>query len=526
MSETGIIWGVMPFAGAIIRVGIGAIADKVQRHKAILIACSIASGVAHCFLLFVPHATLPGVPLQLQCGDQGTYIELCMSRTASNVSESPISILKSNSPYMLQQQGSSHMPPISFNRTDCFLVCSSSSADGIDSRICLEQIIDAVGQSVSPSRCVLLGSSEDDLSANSVMQLDLELKQLMHSAGENSSGESQRLYLSSYMVNGSVYMSMTCQIPRVLTCETKCPTLTEAHSCGARKAAAEDNAFGRTFWIFSMIFLVGQIAFAPIFSLIDAITYDFLGDERNKWGKQRLWGTVGHGLFALSSGFLMDFFSRGENKTDYTAAFVIFAVVEFLSAIMTSLYRVSDGVRVSRPAFKNMPALLKRPEVALLLLVVVVFGMYTGLIETFLFIHLKTMGQPPQLLFGLAMVTNCVPQIIMFFFSGTIIKKLGHVNCLCLSCAAFAIRMSAYSILPSPWLVLIIEPLHSVTFGLFYATTSAYGSLITPKGLHGTIQGIIGSLYFGIGKWCENFILIKRLVANSAQARRRCTSHT
>lgn len=498
MSETGIIWGVMPFFGAIIRVVVGAIADKVQRHKGILVACSIVSGVVHCFLLFVPHATVSSVAVQLHCGDRGAFFESCAPNAVSNMSDEPVASAKIQGQYFSGEQGLSHKQ-IAFNISDCFLECYSPT--GSDVRICLQEDSDAASPSVPPSRCLVLHSSEDE-HGSSAMKLDLELRQLGYYNVENSSSvvESRRVYLSSYLVNGSRYTSMTCQTPNVLLCKLKCPTLTETRTCSMKELDGNADAFGRTFWIFSMIFLVGQIAFAPIFSLIDAITYDFLGDERQKWGKQRLWGTVGLGIFALASGFLMDLFTGGEGKTDYTVAFVIFAVVEFLSAFMTSLYHVSDDVTCSRPAFKDMPALLKRPDVALLLLVVVVFGMYTGLIETFLFIHLKEMGQPPQLLLGLAIVSNCVPQVVMFFFSGAVVKKIGHFNCLCVSCAAFAVRMCAYSVLSNPWMVLLIEPLHSITFGLFYAATSAYGSLITPKGLHGTIQGIIGSLYFGIGR--------------------------
>ena len=488
MAETGIIWGVMPFAGAIIRVGIGAFADKLQRHKSVLIFCSIASGVVHCFLLFVPHAPVPVLSVQLHFGISGTYIDSCPRIT---IFDSPLSY--SNGTSDLSEELDVLHSQLMFNTSDCFLQCTSPS--GSDVRVCLQQT--DVQQDMLHSGCLLLGNKSER-----EYDLDLEVKQFVYHVDKsnNTLVESHQLYLSSYLVNDSTYASMTCQKPVELTCKGKCHTITDTHACSSQKAAAHDTSFGRTFWIFSMIFFVGQVAFAPIFSLIDAITYDFLGAERHKWGKQRLWGTIGHGVFALSSGFLMDLFSRGELKTDFTVAFVIFAIAEFLSAGMTSLYRVSDAVRCSHPAFKDIPTLLKRPDVLLLLVVVVIFGMYTGLIETFLFIHLETLGQPPLTLFGLSIVANCVPQMVMFFFSGTVIEKIGHVNCVCLACAAFAVRMSAYSILRSPWMVLFVEPLHAITFGLFYATVSAYGSLITPKGLHGTIQGIIGSLYFGIGK--------------------------
>ena len=33
-----------------------------------------------------------------------------------------------------------------------------------------------------------------------------------------------------------------------------------------------------------------------------------------------------------------------------------------------------------------------------------------------------------------------------------------------------------------------------------YATASAYGSLVTPPGMHGTIQGLIVGLHYGFGE--------------------------
>ena len=56
-SESAQIYGIIPFLSAIIRVAIGALADKLRAHKAMLIIFCVATGAIFLSLMFVP-----GVP--------------------------------------------------------------------------------------------------------------------------------------------------------------------------------------------------------------------------------------------------------------------------------------------------------------------------------------------------------------------------------------------------------------------------------------------------------------------------------
>ena len=81
-----------------------------------------------------------------------------------------------------------------------------------------------------------------------------------------------------------------------------------------------------------------------------------------------------------------------------------------------------------------------------------------------------------------------------------IITKVGEHMCLYAACFAYACRFLGYSFLRNPWFVLLIEPLHGVSYGIMYGAASAYGSRMTPKGMHGTMQAILTTLHFGLGK--------------------------
>lgn len=261
-------------------------------------------------------------------------------------------------------------------------------------------------------------------------------------------------------------------------------------------AATEYN---KTFWVFFVIFFVCNVFFSPVLSIVDAIAYDMLGDKRGRWGRQRLWGTVGFTLFAITSTFIMDSISKSKETVDYTVSFYIFLFLCTFSTIVTYFLKFSE-VKCGRQMCQNMVSLLKYPKVVTFLLLITCFGIMNAVIEAFLFWYLQDLGST-QIVLGLCVFMNCMPEIVMLLFSGKIIKKIGHVPCFYLTALCYAARFFYYSFMTNAWYVLLIEPLHCVTFGLMYAAASSYASIIAPEGMSATVQGLVGGLQFGFGMY-------------------------
>ena len=479
-SEISIIVGVTSFVGAITRTAVGTLADKLRRHKELFIVCTLATTVIHCFLMLVPAVHKPEASnaVPVYCGTNGSYVELCRGNESSYKDCSQLSVAQMEKQPFTRFKSSRR--DTGFNESKCSLSCVTS---------------DVTRHNITAT---------DEKKATPCLQRNVSVNTITPFRVSSTTNDTfcHRYFLSSVDIAGEVGdVSMTCNKPVVLLCTAKCDLSTSLHfkRCLNSTASLDAVQFGSTFWFYLVIYFVGQNFFSPLFTLIDAIVYNHLGDERRKWGKQRLWGTTGTVLAAVTSGYLMDLFSRGKDNTNYTPAFVLFACMGLLCAVMAALYRGSKNIACSMSSFKDAMVLMKKPNALMLFVVVFVGGMYIGLIEYYLFVHLQTLGHPPKLLFGLCLLLNALPEIFVLFLAGRIVKRLGHVNCMCLACAAFAARMLGYSVLSDPWMVLFIEPLQGLTFGLFYASASTYGSLITPPGLHGTVQGIIGSLHFQIG---------------------------
>lgn len=65
----------------------------------------------------------------------------------------------------------------------------------------------------------------------------------------------------------------------------------------------------------------------------------FSGTHVSLYGKQRLWGSVGWGIFSLLTGTLIDLFSEGAYK-DYTIAFILMFVFMCGDVIVSAFIKV------------------------------------------------------------------------------------------------------------------------------------------------------------------------------------------
>lgn len=69
--------------------------------------------------------------------------------------------------------------------------------------------------------------------------------------------------------------------------------------------------------------------------------YIFLGEDKHKYGQQRVWGAIGWGAISLLSGLCVDYYSKGLINKDYTPAFAIAVICLLLDAFVILKIEVS-----------------------------------------------------------------------------------------------------------------------------------------------------------------------------------------
>ena len=407
-TETGIIYGVVPFLSFFTRPLIGAFADKIRHHKAVLIACFLAMGLFYGLLLVTPRQT-----------------------------------------------------------TDCAIQINSIS--------------EHITNRSTPIRCRLFTNDSFNSSNGSSCTITLQCKEFSSILKNRTHAATQTLD-----INSKDGLKLHC-----LQMNGK----NEMYEC-----ILVNEKFGKTFMIFVIIYMFACIPFSSIYSLMDAIAYDILGTKRDLWGRQRLWGTVGFAIFALISSFVMGLRSgdSSNSRVDYSGSFFIFIGLCVISAVVTSRLNVSESLHCKH-LIQNVTSLLRYPEIVAFMMVITFIGIFFAVVQGFVFWYLQDLGST-QLTLGLCLVTNCIAEVIMFAIGGKIIKIIGHAACLYISLFAFALRLLCFSILSNVWQAPIIELTHGLCFGLMYDAATEYASIISPKGMSATVQGVIGGLYFGFGK--------------------------
>ncbi|XP_011259803.1 major facilitator superfamily domain-containing protein 6 isoform X2 [Camponotus floridanus] len=270
------------------------------------------------------------------------------------------------------------------------------------------------------------------------------------------------------------------------------------------------------FHLFLWAAIISWIGMAVVVSIADAICFDLLGYERrNDYGKQKMWGSIGFGIFGISAGWLVDLLSEGQYGKDYTCIFYIMlvAMIADIIIVAVTLKKKNPECSTDEPSlFRELSSVVTEGRVLVFAWWCIGAGMCTAVIWNFLFWYSEDLATNSHVawiktLQGLMTGVQCFLGELPFnFLSGSILKKLGHINVMSLVLLIYAIRFMAYSVVLNPWLFLILELLHGPSFGLCWPTMVSYGDKVTPSGTKATMQGFVGAIFEGIGVASGSFI--------------------
>jgi MFS family permease len=201
------------------------------------------------------------------------------------------------------------------------------------------------------------------------------------------------------------------------------------------------------FAVLAAIMLVMCMAHSSIASIVDTAVLNSLKDS-SSYGAQRVWGAVGFGLATLTAGTVVD------SPLGWRGVFVLFMfcasntvrlVLQFPihsssssstnSTSSTSNDTSSSGDCDSSESKQQKPhvreaiaALLGTPDKVLICATVVLSGVASGIIDTFLFVRLYDLGGRGKIM-GLARFVMCACEVC----SG--IVPISGSNCSALSCS-------------------------------------------------------------------------------------------
>ncbi|XP_063115516.1 major facilitator superfamily domain-containing protein 6 isoform X2 [Cavia porcellus] len=302
------------------------------------------------------------------------------------------------------------------------------------------------------------------------------------------------------------------------------------------------------FLVILVVVIIGEFFSASSVTIVDTVTLQYLGKHRDRYGLQRMWGSLGWGLAMLSVGIGIDYTHievlvhgkgcKPPEYRNYQIVFIVFGVLMTMALIVATQFRFrynhfknSDdkGKEVEIPPvernaspeaseetpsatshsqtfnFWDLIKLLCSVQYGSVLFVAWFMGFGYGFVFTFLYWHLEDLNGTTTL-FGVCSVLSHVSELTAYFFSHKLIELIGHIRVLYIGLACNTARYIYISYLENAWTVLPMEVLQGVTHAAIWAACISYLSAAVPPELRTSAQGILQGLHLGLGRGCGAMI--------------------
>ncbi|MFL5801065.1 MAG: MFS transporter [Roseiflexaceae bacterium] len=239
-----------------------------------------------------------------------------------------------------------------------------------------------------------------------------------------------------------------------------------------------------------LLTLVYAFIAAPIAPLGDHLTLMLLGDQRQRYGEQRIWGAIGFGLSAWATGALSERYGLWWIFVVYMGGMALCALAAFnLGGVATAASAEPSGAGLS--------ILVRRRVWQLFLLSMLLVGASMSAFNSFFPLFLQRLGGG-EALFGFSIAIATLSELPIFFFSARLLRRLGAGGVLVLALSIYILRWVLYSVAWTPELAVAIQALHGLSFSALWVAGVSYAERQAPLGLGATAQGVFSGTLYGL----------------------------
>src|SRR5690349_1830201 len=206
-----------------------------------------------------------------------------------------------------------------------------------------------------------------------------------------------------------------------------------------------------SFTSFAIVFM-GVIVFstflAPVASLADSATMTMLGEERAMYGRIRLGGTIGWGLFAPMAGAIAQNYGL-------KIVFWCFSAVMLINLFVSQRFVYSSHERDASNS-GGIRTLLTNRRWIFFLFLALLGGIGSSSAASYLYPYMAELGANESMM-GIALTISTLTEIPIFFFGHRLVKKFGSYGLLTLALVFFGIRSLLYAVASTPLMILGVQ---------------------------------------------------------------------
>jgi len=254
--------------------------------------------------------------------------------------------------------------------------------------------------------------------------------------------------------------------------------------------------FAGVFWSESYLWIALVMAVFSFFwnatlPQFEATTFNYLHGQTHRYSSVRLWGSIGFVLAALLIGYLLESSSASIVPIAMLAMFILIWLTSLVVPERSAGHLPLDEDSI----FK----VIKRPEVASLIVVVFLMQLSHGPYYTFYSIYLEQHGYSKIIIGGL-WALGVIAEVGVFLVMHRLILTFGLRRMLMLSLLVASARwLLLGSFVESFSVMLLIQLGHAATFGIFHAVSIQYIHHYFRGRHQGRGQALYSSMSFGAG---------------------------
>jgi PPP family 3-phenylpropionic acid transporter len=245
------------------------------------------------------------------------------------------------------------------------------------------------------------------------------------------------------------------------------------------------------FWAMALTMALWSFFWNGPLPLMEAVTFNHLGERVNRYAQVRVWGSIGFILVVLAVGWWQQQAGSGV---------VPVAVLILFGGVLLSVLMVPDrphGHRSLEPL--SLARLLKRREVLFFLAACLLMQASHGAYYAFYSIFLEARGYS-QSAVGALWAFGVAAEVVVFLVMHRLLERFGARRVILASLALAVLRWLLVGLFVDLALVQVAaQTLHAASFGTFHAAAIHQVHQYFPGATQGRGQALYNSISFGVG---------------------------
>jgi MFS transporter, PPP family, 3-phenylpropionic acid transporter len=249
--------------------------------------------------------------------------------------------------------------------------------------------------------------------------------------------------------------------------------------------------FGESFAWMVVIMALMSFFWSASLPLIEATTLSYLGESTARYGRIRVWGSVGFIFAVTGTGYLLD---------ASNIASLLWAVLGFKLGIVIFSRQIPEAEVMVHPAdATSVRQILRRPEVIAFFAACMLMALAHGPYYTFYSIYLVEHGYSKSTV-GWLWAIGVICEIGIFFLMPQLMHRfrLKQIMAFSFGCATARFLMIGWGV-DWPVVILLAQVLHAATYGAHHATSMMVVHRFFQGRHQAKGQALYTSLTFGLG---------------------------